>query len=411
MEQVVRLAGGFVRIRLISHTPERFLKLCANHGISFRHLVYHNGSYEMEISVRDFRRLQQVCRKSSSHVHILEKTGLPFFFYRNKKRKAFFIGIFCCLMLLLFCSRRIWNIHVEGNCSYSTQNILEYLEQEDIIHGIAKRKLNCSEIAASLREHFPDITWVSARIQGTRLLITVQENTNPDQEIETPSEGGYDLEANREGTIVHMVTRAGVPVKKVGEICKEGEILVSGCLEILNDSKEVVRYEYVSADADVFIQRQVAYRDTFPLRYKKRFYTGRKHKKVCVQIFSYQMTLGLPQKKFEHYDQVSNLENVRLTENYILPFAGGLVVDREYEIRDFTYSKEEAKALAEEHFLNFLEELSEKGMKISWNDVKIFLNDSNCISSGNVTVVEKIGKRVPIQMQEELQERTQVDEQ
>ena len=49
MEQVVRLAGGFVRIRLISHTPERFLKLCANHGISFRHLVYHNGSYEMEI--------------------------------------------------------------------------------------------------------------------------------------------------------------------------------------------------------------------------------------------------------------------------------------------------------------------------------------------------------------------------
>ena len=61
--------------------------------------------------------------------------------------------------------------------------------------------------------------------------------------------------------------------------------------------------------------------------------------------------------------------------------------------------------------MNFLEELSEKGMKISWNDVKIFLNDSNCISSGNVTVVEKIGKRVPIQMQEELQERTQVDEQ
>lgn len=411
MEQVVRLAGGFVRIRLISHTPERFLKLCANHGIAFRHLIYRDGSYEMEISVRDFRRLQPICRKSSSHVHILEKTGLPFFFYRNKKRKAFFIGIFFCVLILLFCSRRIWNIHVEGNYSYSTQNILAYLEQEKIVHGIAKKTLDCSKIAASLREHFPDITWVSAQIRGTRLLITVQENRNPNQKIQTPSEGGYDLEADCEGTIVHMVTRAGVPVKKIGEVCKKGEILVSGCLEILNDSQEVVRYEYVSADADVFVQRRIAYRDEFKRHDKKRFYTGRVHKRLCAQIFSYQIALGLPQKKFAHYDQVSDLRNVCLTENYILPFAGGLVVDREYEIRDFLYSGEEARALAEEHFLNFLEELSEKGMKISGNDVKIFLNDSDCISSGSVTVVEKIGKRVPVQMQRGPEERTQVNEQ
>ena len=208
-----------------------------------------------------------------------------------------------------------------------------------------------------------------------------------------------------------MVTRAGVPVKKIGEVCKEGEILVSGCLEILNDSKEVVRYEYVSADADVFVQRQIAYRDEFKLHYKKRFYTGQEHKKLCAQIFSYQIVLGIPMKEFVHYDQVSELQNCRLTENYILPFAGGVVIDREYEIRDFTYSKKEAKVLAEEHFLNFLEELSEKGMKISGNDVKIFLNDSDCISSGNVTVVEKIGKRVPVQIQKEPEERTQVDEQ
>ena len=167
----------------------------------------------------------------------------------------------------------------------------------------------------------------------------------------------------------------------------------------------------MSADADVFVQRQVAYRDEFKLHYKKRFYTGQEHKKLCAQIFSYQIALGIPMKEFVHYDQVSDLRNCRLTENYILPFAGGFVIDREYEIRDFTYSKKEAKALAEEHFLNFLEELSEKGMKISGNDVKIFLNDSDCISSGNVTVVEKIGKRVPVQIQKELEERTQVDEQ
>ena len=41
-----------------------------------------------------------------------------------------------------------------------------------------------------------------------------------------------------------MITRTGTPVKKTGETCVKGEVLVRGTLDIQNDSKEIIRQEY-----------------------------------------------------------------------------------------------------------------------------------------------------------------------
>ena len=56
-----------------------------------------------------------------------------------------------------------------------------------------------------------------------------------------------------------MVIRNGTPLVKTGDICKQGDILVSGEVPILNDSQEVVRVEYVPADADIYVRHQIAY--------------------------------------------------------------------------------------------------------------------------------------------------------
>lgn len=64
------------------------------------------------------------------------------------------------------------------------------------------------------------------------------------------------LTADQNGVIVRMITRAGYPKLHVGEECHIGDVLVSGCLELKNDSQEVVRYEGVHADADIYIKRK-----------------------------------------------------------------------------------------------------------------------------------------------------------
>ena len=72
----------------------------------------------------------------------------------------------------------IWNIHIEGNFTRTDETILEYLETQGVIHGMRKSKLDCAKIVQDIRKEFHDIIWVSASIEGTRLLIQVKENTD-----------------------------------------------------------------------------------------------------------------------------------------------------------------------------------------------------------------------------------------
>ena len=78
----------------------------------------------MSLLPEDFFRLLPIRRKSGVRIRIQKKQGLPFFYRRSLKRKAFFIGIFLCLAGLYILSQFIWNIHVEGNYANSTQTIL-----------------------------------------------------------------------------------------------------------------------------------------------------------------------------------------------------------------------------------------------------------------------------------------------
>lgn len=178
-----------------------------------------------------------------------------------------------CIGLLIFLSGHIWNIRIEGNRQCSTGEILEFLADQGITHGISRKKINCSEIAAAVREKYPEITWVSAKLEGTRLTLEVQEGifTGDDMPKEQTASS---LAAEKDGTIVKMVTRAGVPLLYPGDTCKKGDILVSGVLELKNDSQEVYQYQYVKADADVYIQYKLAYYHEVPMEYQEEVFAG-----------------------------------------------------------------------------------------------------------------------------------------
>ena len=96
---------GYVRIKAYTQSPERFLNLCAYHKITVWNLINKNDIYEMNLSINDFFRLKNICKKTGTKIRITGKYGLPFFFYRNKKRKAFFIGILLSFLILFFLFR------------------------------------------------------------------------------------------------------------------------------------------------------------------------------------------------------------------------------------------------------------------------------------------------------------------
>lgn len=153
MEKILCFLNGYVEILICGGQTERFFNLCMARGIVVRNLRQNKDkSFTCIFSVSHFFLLGPIRRKTKVRIHILEKQGLPFWVEKGVKRKAFFLGIFLCGMLLLMLSGRIWNIHIEGNRANSTPEILKFLEDQGVSHGMKKKSLNCSAIAASIRE-------------------------------------------------------------------------------------------------------------------------------------------------------------------------------------------------------------------------------------------------------------------
>ena len=396
---------GYLKLCLNASHPERFLNACAHHRIPIWNLRNQGSCYELHTTISGFQQMKPICWKTKARVHILKKYGMPFFFYRNKKRKAFFTGIVLAGALLFFLSSHIWNIHIEGNLHNSTPVILEYLEEIQIYHGIPKNQVDCAWIAQQLRKEFPDMTWVSARISGSRLLLEIRENqtyqkTDPTDSLNTPC----DLLAEKSGHIVSMVTRKGIPLKKPGDTCEKGEVLVSGQIPVTNDSQELIRYAYTQADADISIAYPLAYYQEFPMTFQKPVPTGNTQTGYLLQAGSYCFSLK-KSPKWKQSETITRLHQLRLTENFFLPFFYGTSTDYETTTKTFRFSKTAARQKAQKHLELLFETLSEKGVQISANHVRIELNESSCTAKGTLLVVETNTAVTPVEITEQATER------
>ena len=393
MERILKLIYGYIMILVKGEQLERFLNLCRNRKVYMERIRYINSDQlTAQLNARDFLRLRPIRSKTGVHIQIMEKRGMPFFFFRNKKRKAFFAGLLLGCILIFFMTGRIWNIHIEGNVRNSTGEILDFLEEQGVVHGMSKKKVNCSEIAAAVRRKFQETTWVSARIEGTRLILEIQEGTAGKETARDASP--CDLTAEKDGVIAEMIVRAGVPVKKPGDTCEKGELLVSGELHIMNDSQEIVRNEYIHADADIFISRQISYYQEFPMKYSTEIPSGNTKKGIYFRIGPWY--LELYQTAEEKQRCITEEYPLRITENFVLPVWGGRAEVINYIKKEELYTQEEARQEAGRRFQQYEKKLLQNGIKITDNHVTTKVTDQLCITRGTLQIIEQTGKESAI---------------
>ena len=391
---LIRYIKGYLRISIIGYSPERFLNLCSHHHIYIWGLRPSGNRYEMYMSVAGFRKLKPIIKKTKTKVVILKRYGLPFFLHKYRKRKVFFAGAVGSVFAIYLMSCIIWNIHIEGNFTRTDETILEYLETQGVIHGMRKSKLDCAKIVRDIRKEFHDIIWVSASIEGTRLLIQVKENTDTMKEQEVnKGDPGTDLIASQDGKVVKIVTRSGMPKVKEGDRVKKGDVLVSGRIEILNDAKEVTEYQYQSADADVYIQSSFPYEDHISHIYEKKDYTDRKRTCLFVRMGDYILETGLLSKAYKNADIFMVENRCKLGEHFYLPISYGVKTCKEYEWKKEKRSKEEIQFILTKEFQRFCKDLEKKGVEIVGKDVKIYNENQSASAKGKITLIQKAEER------------------
>ena len=416
-----------VRCLVTGEETLRFVNLCRNNGIELRHLVRRENAIQMEIDAENFKKLRPLVRKTHVKIHILNRHGPAFFFYRHKRRWWFLLGMMVFAGMIYILSLFVWQIDIDGNRKYTDALILQALAQMDVKTGCRKSEIDLPEIEEELRIMYNEITWVSASIAGTKLQIELREG---DLKISGSSGGGQtgnvkrvenrennpktqngeseiDLPANlvsdEDAIITNLVVRRGTVAVRYGDEVKKGDVLIEGKVYIYNEDETLKKVDYLTAEGDVFGKYQELYEKHYQRKHEVRSYTGKNYRELGVAIVGKSFCLPVWENILKKQLKENTLSEVwswkkqfRLTPTFYLPFALEYTEYVPYENVVEEYTDEVIKKMAEEELQKYLNELEKKGVQIISNSVTISLDADGGHVKGTLILDGPIGKEVPI---------------
>lgn len=399
-----RFLNGYLLIRISGFSPERFMNLCRSHRILLWNISPKGESYEMNVSLYDFYRIKPLIKKTKTKVHIIKREGFPFLLVKWKKRKLFLAGFAFCFIALFYFSTFIWAIDIQGNTKLTKEMLFEFLEENDVTYGKRKSEIDIDTLEKSIRNEYPFITWTSAKIDGTKLIIYVKENdiTTGMKDFEPEN---ADLVASTDGVVESIVTRSGVPMVKKGDVVKAGDVLISGAIPIESDEKIIVKYQFCRADGDVWIKSNKVYQDTLHLNYETKQYTGKQKHTYSITVLNNTLQFFSKPKEGLHSFVASDMQ-LKLLQDFYLPFHFEKKTYSEYVIEKKVYSKKEATSILNKNLRRFCEDLDEKGVQILEKNVKMMSGPKQASMQGVLTVLEKADEFATIQITTENAEST-----
>lgn len=388
LNKIIRYFKGVLRIRISGHSLERFINTCSYKGIPIWEISNQNSFYEMNITIKDFKKMKPVIRKTRTKVTIVKRTGFPFFIHKYQHRKLFISGFFLCVFLILYLSTFIWHIKIEGNVSNSTENLKRFLASFDIIPGTKNKEINCLDISRKIRDNYDDIIWVSTSLNGSELVIKIKENTSLDQNFNISKHvEPYDIIASETCQITDIIIRKGISKFQTGDYIKKGDILVSGQIPIYNDDKEITNYQYCISDADIYGQKNISYEDIISTKTYDKNYLSNGKQEYYLKYENYRLMLGGITNEYIYFEEMSK-------EYSVGKFTIGVRKVCPYEKNIKLYTEEQLQKLLSSNFQYYCNELKKKGVVILKNNVKIYTWSDKAMAKGTMTVKMPIGQKI-----------------
>lgn len=392
----IQYLRGYVVIKVWGYSVERLLNLLGNHDILVWDIEDHGSYHTMHISIDGFFALKPLLKKTGTRAAVVGKYGLPFFVSKMMRRKLFVAGLVCCILFWCLTSRFIWDIRFEGNYALTEDVLMDYLEERGVHTAMKKSALDIAALEQGLREDYDLITWTSAQLKGTTLVIHIKENDMPvyDDRAEE-GERGMDLVAAKDGVVTYMITRSGVPCVACGDSVKKGDILVSGAVPVYNEDTTVRKYQYVEADADITLcySRNISLEES--IAYDEKRYTGESIEVPVLGSGEKQISMRFRDIPYQFYDISEEKNQIKLLDHLYLPLYYGKRTVQEYEIVPKMHTDEEMKALLQERWRKNISTLSEKGVQIVEKNVTIKKNDKKWVLYARMQLEESAVKLVP----------------
>ena len=376
---------GYVNIKVESYFLERFINICISKKILLWNIKREKSSIlYASISVRDYKRLKGIVKKTKSKIKIESKKGLPFVLHKYRKRKIFLIFLVLIFLGLIVTSNFIWNIEVIGNVEVSKEEIIDVLNKEGLKIGTNKNKIDTNSIINKIRLNRDDIAWIGISLKGTNAIIEIKES---DKAPEIVDEKEYcNIISNKTAIITKINVQNGTANVVVGDIVKEGDVLVAGYLE-----GKYTGIRYVHSQADIEAKVWYSKKEKFYLEQEIQVPTGATEEKYTLGINNFKINLYKTLSKFENYDTINENKKLKLFSDFYLPIEIVKTTNYEYEKQIKTYTEEELVIISTEELTKELEKEVKNKENIVNKQVNTYANEGYIEVEVIYEVLENIG--------------------
>lgn len=381
---------GFVNITVEGFFVERFINNCINNKIFLWSIKRINSTLiTTNISVREFKKIHAISRKTKCKVSINSKKGLPIFLHRYRKRKLLLLILIPIVFCVLITSTYIWNIEITGIENIEKEEILSQLADEGIDIGKRKSNIDTKRVINNIRLKRNDISWMAIDMHGTNIIIKIVE---ADEKPDIINENEYcNIVANQKGIITKITADTGTALAKVGDVVEKGDVLIGGYME--------GKYTGVrNVHAKGTIEARVWYTKKLQSEFTREITeeTGTIENKYSINFNNFKINLYKSLPNFENYDTINETNKMKILNNFYLPIEINKTTYVEQKITNITYGKEELKEILIEDLEKQFEEEGINNLNVI-NKVVNFYEKENSIEvemtyevKSNIGIEEKL---------------------
>jgi len=301
MLYIYRFFCGILELEFWGIYPEKLLNICAKNRITVWNTRFKGQKIRLFITVKDFKRLPKILKKSGIRVHILSKSGFPFFIKRYNKRFGIFVGLVLFFFVIYFMSGFIWSIDVVGNKTVDKAEILNACEELGIKTGVRKNTVDTKNTVQELLIKTDRLAWASFNIEGCRLTVNVSETSQKTEDNSVAT----NLKATVDGIIKKIDVTSGNCVVSVGDVVKKGDVLVSGIIENANGTKFVHSIGSILAETEQIITISK------PFTQEIEYPIGKAKKKSVLEIFTIKIPVYIGKEKGDYLTE-TKVQNLKL---------------------------------------------------------------------------------------------------
>ena len=279
LTRILYFLRGYVEVIVRSHFIERFINICIHRNI-YLWDIHRTDSQraDMKMSIRSFKKIRPIAKKTHSRVHISGKYGMPVLMRKYKRRYFFAGGLAAAVCFIFIMSQFIWSIEVVGNKNVPEERILQVLGELGLKKGRFAKGFDARDLKNNALMQLDGLNWLWVDIRGSKAIVSVSEKKKAPEIID--SKTPCDIVAAKSGVIKSYIAKEGQSNIELGQTVMEGELLISG---VMKSERTVPRYTHASGE--VYARTWYEQSGVYPLSKQIRTPTGKASKRNSLRLF------------------------------------------------------------------------------------------------------------------------------